>query len=79
MLVDALVAAGIILQRSIAIIQRRNLQDFVRNNGADLFEDKKLVVPGWEGQPKGLMQVLRERGLIDTLLIAQFTVEGNGP
>jgi hypothetical protein len=55
---------------------KKELQDFVRNNGADLFEDKELVVPGWKGQPKGLLQVLRERGLIDTLLLAQFTVDG---
>jgi hypothetical protein len=56
---------------------QRELQHFARNNGeVDLFEDKELVVPGWEGQPKGQMQVLWERGLIDTSLLAQYTVDG---
>jgi hypothetical protein len=32
-----------------------------------LFEDKQHVAQGWEGQPNaGLMQVLWERGLINT-------------
>ena len=75
MLVDALVAAGIILQQQ-RNHTKKELQDFARNNGVDLFEDKELVVPGWEGQPKGLMQVLWERGLIDTASLAQYTVDG---
>ncbi len=64
MLVDALSAAGLILQ------QQRNytkieLIDFAKNNNVDLHEDRELVIPGWQGQPKGLKQVLWERGLID--------------
>jgi hypothetical protein len=57
MLVDALSAAGLILQ------QQRNytkieLIDFAKNNNVDLHEDRELVIPGWQGQPKGLKQVL---------------------
>ncbi len=72
LLVDALIAAGIILQQQ-RNHTKKELQDFARKNGVDRFENKELVVPGWEGQPKGLMQVLRERGLID---IVVNTVKG---
>jgi hypothetical protein len=45
MLVDALSAAGVVLQ------QQRNhtkteLIDFAKNNRVDLHEDRKLVIPG---------------------------------
>jgi hypothetical protein len=75
MLAEALTAAGVILQ------QNRNhtmkeLQEFARNKSVDLFEDRELVAQGWEGQLKGLMQVLWERGLIDTSSLEKNTLDG---
>jgi hypothetical protein len=52
------------------------LQEFARNKSVDLFEDRELVAQGWEGQPKGLMQVLWERGLIDTSSLEQYMLDG---
>jgi hypothetical protein len=44
--------------------------------GINLFEDREQVVPGWEGQPKGLLQVLWERGLIEMLSLEKYTLDG---
>ena len=55
---------------------KKELQVFARNKSVDLFEDRELVAQGWEGQPKGLMQVLWERGLIDTSSLEQYTLDG---
>ncbi len=51
-------------------------QSITKTNGVDLFDDKELVVPVWEGQPKGQMQVLWEGGLMDTSSLVQYTVDG---
>ena len=37
---------------------------------------KEQIAPGWEGKPKGHMQVLGERGLIDRALLEKYTHEG---
>jgi hypothetical protein len=55
---------------------KKELQEFARNISADLFEDKELVAQGWEGQPKGMMQVPWERGLIDTSSLEHYTLDG---
>jgi hypothetical protein len=44
---------------------KKELQDFARINQIELCDQKEIIVPGWEGKPKGLLQVLGERGLID--------------
>ena len=75
MLAEALTAAGIILQQN-RKHTKKELQEFARNKSVDLFEDRELVAQGWEGQPKGLMQVLWERGLIDTSSLEQYTLDG---
>jgi hypothetical protein len=38
-----------------------------RNNNVDLKIEKTREKKGWDGQPKGLLQVLWERGWIDEL------------
>jgi hypothetical protein len=43
---------------------RKELQAFANRNGIDVFEDKLQIIRGWEGQPKGLLQVLWERGFV---------------
>ena len=46
-----------------------NVQNF------DLFEQQETVLADWQGQPKGLLQVLWERGLINESL-EKFTLVG---
>jgi hypothetical protein len=75
MLVDALAAAGVVLQQQ-RNHTKKELIEFAHNNGVDLFEDRELVIPGWQGQPKGLMQVLWERGFIDKSSLDKYTLDG---
>ena len=55
---------------------KKELVEFAKNNGVNLYEERDFVTPGWEGQPKGLLQVLRERGLIDISKLEQYTLDG---
>jgi hypothetical protein len=52
------------------------LQQFPQDNHIDLSRDKEDIIPGWEGAPKGLLQVLWERGFIDSKLVNFYTMEG---
>lgn len=74
-LVECLRAAGVTLQQQRGYT-RKELQEFAKNNGIDLHEQKEVVTFGWERQPKGLLQVLWERGLIDCEAIDKYTVDG---
>ena len=42
----------------------------------DLFEDKEIVVAGWQGRSKGLLQVLPERGYISEASLEKYTLDG---
>ncbi len=42
------------------------LQDACRNNGIHVEEEICHDIEGWEGKPKGMLQVLWERGFINT-------------
>ena len=75
MLVDALSAAGVVLQQQRNSTKTEQI-DFAKNNGADIHEDRELVIPGWQGQPKGLTQVLWERGLIDESALEKHIRDG---
>ncbi|KAI2505686.1 hypothetical protein MHU86_8745 [Fragilaria crotonensis] len=77
LLVDALELAGVTLQQQ-RNHTKKELQDFARVNGVDFFYDKQEIIQGWEGQPKGLLQVLWERGLIvdSNEVLASYTVDG---
>jgi hypothetical protein len=55
---------------------RKELQEFARNNGIELSERKDVITPGWQGKPKGLLQVLWERGLIESEALDKYTVDG---
>ncbi len=55
---------------------KKELQDFARNNCIEVSDVKEQIAPGWEGKPKGLMQVLGERGLIDRALLETYTLKG---
>ncbi|KAI2503269.1 hypothetical protein MHU86_11206 [Fragilaria crotonensis] len=55
---------------------RKELQEFARNNGIELSERKEVILPGWQGKAKGLLQVLWERGLIESEALDKYTVDG---
>ena len=54
----------------------KNLQRICRNARIDLVEVKPKTQLGWEGQPKGMLQILLERGWIDIQNLASYTVSG---
>ena len=39
-------------------------------------ERKDVITPGWQGKPKGVLQVLWERGLIESKALDKYTVDG---
>jgi hypothetical protein len=47
------------------------LKRFAANNGIPVSEEVQKVEEGWEGEPKGLLQVLWERGFINSENIAK--------
>ena len=60
--------------------ERRNyrlaeLQEIARKNNIDTKVEKTRVKKGWEGQPKGLLQVLWERGWIDQGQLEKYTMD----
>ena len=75
-LVGELTAAGVSLQRN-CNHSRKQLQEFATNNGISLRVNKEEVIQGWEGKPKGLLQVLWERGFIDeSKSVNCYTIDG---
>ena len=75
LLLEALREKGLMLQQQRGYT-KKELQEFARNNRVELFDLKEQIAPGWEGQPKGLLQVLAERGLIDRELLEKYTLDG---
>jgi hypothetical protein len=55
---------------------RNELQEFARHNRIELSEQKEVITPGWQGKRKGLLQVLWERGLIESEVFDKYTVDG---
>jgi hypothetical protein len=59
------------------VYTRKELQTFARLHGVNSFEEKQGVIGGWEGKPKGLLQVLWERGMIlEEFLLDKYTLDG---
>lgn len=54
----------------------KELEDLALSNDIELKERVDKVSQGWLGQPKGLLQVARERGLIDPNNLSKYTVAG---
>jgi len=52
------------------------LQTFARNNVIELERDVQKVEEGWIGKPKGMLQTLWERGLIDETNLNSHTNDG---
>jgi hypothetical protein len=74
-LFKALTDAGISFQQN-RNHTKKELQDFARIHGVALTVQKELVTQGWEGQPKGLQQVLWERGFISEASLEKYTLDG---
>ena len=56
-----------------------SLQTAARNNGIPIEETTPKIIEGWEGKPKGLLQVLWERGWIDNTdnkAYQKYTISG---
>jgi hypothetical protein len=51
------------------------LQEIARSHNIDTKIEKTRVKKGWEGQPKGLLQVLWERGWIDEGRLDRYTMD----
>ncbi len=75
LLINALNDKGVTLQQQRGYT-KKELQDFARHNGIDLYKRKEKIAPGWEGQSKGLLQILWERGLIEHELLDKYTLDG---
>jgi hypothetical protein len=74
-LLEALNERGVMLQRQRGYT-KKELQDFARINQIELCDRKEIIVSGWEGKPKGLLQVLGERGLIERATLERYTLDG---
>ncbi len=70
-LVNQLKARGITAKGKKDIIQKIALEQ-----GLPIEETKARIIEGWEGKPKGLQQVLWERGFIDANNLAKYTMDG---
>ena len=74
-LLEALKAKGVALQQQRGFT-KKELQVFATNNNIELSDRKETVAPGWVGQPKGLLQVLSERGLTERGSLEKYTLDG---
>ena len=52
------------------------LREVARATGIDLETEEMVVEQGWEGQAKGMLQVLWETGWIDPCKVASYTLKG---
>jgi hypothetical protein len=59
-LLEQLKEVGVTLQQQRGYT-KKELQTFAQNNGIELCERKEQIMAGWEGQSKGLLQVLCKR------------------
>jgi hypothetical protein len=75
LLIEALCGAGVTFQQNRSYT-KKELQDFARMHGVDLREQKEQIITGWEGQAKGLVQVLWERGFISEASLDKYTLDG---
>ena len=52
------------------------MQKRCRQAGVPVEITTEEVTEGWEGKPKGMLQILFERGFIDPLRFSEYTVDG---
>jgi len=71
-LVKKLVEQGIMAVGNLAQVQK-----LAKDQNMTIIEENlPKVKEGWEGKSKGILQVLQERGFIDTLNLKQYTMDG---
>ena len=74
-LLEALKEKGVTLQQQRGFT-KKELQVFATNNNIEISDRKETVAPGWVGQPKGLLQVQSEGGLIERGSLEKYTLHG---
>ena len=52
------------------------IQAIAQEHGLPVWETTQIVVDGWEGKPKGLLQVLWERGIVDETRLSEYIING---
>ena len=73
-LLEALKDRGVSLQQR--DFTKKELQVMATNNNIEIAARKETITQGWVGQPKGLLQVLGERGLVEKDSVEKYTIEG---
>ena len=58
-------------------LRKKELQDLATKNDISLKIEEDVVRPGWVNEPKGLLQVLWERGWIDEANYSSYKVQYN--
>jgi len=56
---------------------RKKLQEFASEKEIELKVTRPLIKEGWEGKPKGMLQILWERGWIDDKQLSKYSVPGS--
>jgi hypothetical protein len=74
-LIADLTAKGARLQTG-KLYTKKKLQEFSSDSGVDLQFQRQIIEEGWEGKPKGMLQILWERGLIDIGRLQEYTIGG---
>ena len=54
----------------------KKLQQLCKDRGLPIEAEERKIVEGWVGKPKGMLQVLWERGFINEGNLQQYTVDG---
>ena len=52
------------------------IQQIAHDHDLPIHETKAKVIEGWEGKPKGLLQILWERGIVDESRLSEYTING---
>ncbi len=52
------------------------IQPIAQEHGLPIRETTQIVVEGWEGKPKGFLQVLWECGIVDETRLSEYTING---
>ena len=55
---------------------KEELSELATKYNIELTSDVEVVEEGWLGKPKGLLQVLLERGWIDENKLSEYTLKG---
>jgi hypothetical protein len=68
LLIDSLKGVGVCFNSNKATQKKQRQEEFASFRKVDLYLQQETILAGWQGQPKGMLQVLWERGLSDESL-----------